>query len=58
MINIVLQGGHTPGLETPDTPVGPDGLDGGDVVDGVGGDGLASGCRVRRVVWVYFPVIV
>ena len=43
VIYIVLQGGHTPGLETPDIPVGPDVLDGGDVVEGVWVVGLASG---------------
>jgi len=30
-------------LETPVTPVGPDALDGGDVVEGNGGGGLATG---------------
>ena len=36
--------------ETSVIPGEPDVLDGGDVVEGVVGDGLASGCRVRRVV--------
>ena len=41
--------GPTPGLETPDTPDEPDAIDAGDVVEGVVGDGLATGCRVWRV---------
>ena len=35
---------------TPDGPDGPDVLDGGDVVEGVGVDGLASGSSSARVV--------
>ena len=41
--------GPTPGLETPDPPDEPGELDAGDVVEGVGGGGLATGWRVRRV---------
>jgi hypothetical protein len=40
-----------PGVETRVTPDRPDVLDGGHVVDGVGVDDLAAGCRVRRVGW-------
>ena len=39
------------GVETSDLPVGPDVLDASDVVKEVVGDSLATGCRVRRVVW-------
>jgi hypothetical protein len=42
--------GVYPGVETPITPDDPDVLDGGDGVKGVGGEGLATGCRVCRVV--------
>jgi hypothetical protein len=35
--------GPTPGVDTPLTPDGPDVLDGGEVVEGVGVVGLASG---------------
>jgi hypothetical protein len=41
--------GYTPGVQTPVTPDGPDVLDGGDGVEEVAIDGLAAGCRVRRV---------
>ena len=41
------------GVETPNTPDEPDALDAGDVVEGVGVDVLATGCRVRRVVWCF-----
>jgi hypothetical protein len=38
--------GYTPGPETPFNPDELDVLDAGDGVEGVVGDGLASGCRV------------
>ena len=45
------------GVETSVIPDEPDVLDGGDVVEGVGVVGLASGCRVRRVVWWFLAVL-
>ena len=49
--NLLILGskGVYPGVEGGFTPDGPDVLDAGDGVAGVGGYGLASGCRVRRV---------
>ena len=38
-------------METLIIPDVPDVLDGGDVVDGFADVGLASGCRVSRVIW-------
>jgi hypothetical protein len=59
-----------PGAETPIIPDGPGVLDEGDVVEGVGVDGLATGRRGRRVVqerlrilhrplfiWVWMPIM-
>ena len=42
--------------KTPDTPDEPDALDASDVVKEVVGDRLASGRRVRRVVWWFLMV--
>ena len=50
--------GSTPGVKTPLTPDEPDVLDGGDRVEGVVGDGLASGCRVRRVGGCFLSLVV
>jgi hypothetical protein len=52
------QRGLTPGLVKAYTPDGPDVLDGGDVVEGVVGEGLASGCRVRRVGGWFMSLVV
>jgi hypothetical protein len=41
--------GSTPGVKTPFPPDGPDVLDGGDVEEGFGVGGLATGRRVWRV---------
>jgi len=44
LLDLVQEGGTLGAkLETPLTPVGPDVPDGGDVVDGVGAGGLATG---------------
>ena len=51
VINIVLYGGYTPGLENTMTPIGLDVLDGGDAVYGNGVGGVASGCRPLLVEW-------
>jgi hypothetical protein len=48
LIVVVAKGSR--GTETPVTPDGPDVLGDGDGGEGFGLDGLATGCRVRRVV--------
>jgi hypothetical protein len=45
-----------PGAEIPFVPVEPDVLDGGDALQGLGVDTLATGRRVRRVVWWFSRV--
>jgi hypothetical protein len=48
LLNFVPKGAY-PGAETQDIPDEDDEVDAGDVVEELGVDSLATGCRVRRV---------
>jgi hypothetical protein len=47
----LLERGPTPGEEAHDIPDEVDVVDAGDVVEGLGVDGLASGCLVVSSLW-------